>query len=456
MNHHKIFQVSMRKLNKDDHREYVIENVTCDRLLLCPGSSKLVWKWLHNMFGHEIIQPVPSLFTLNLKECKKQDITPSSSSSLSPSIPLTGSKKDDWFFDLAGISLPNVILTLNVEVNKNDYKDQRKDVSLPSKTLDDRNSNDKSSTTTSPSSCVRYHSSGPVLITHHGLSGPAALRLSAFAARPLNEAQYRGIIEVNWLGQTTTSSSLSTSSTSSSSTATSDGVMMAHLISLLKLCRSGKLYHQLPPHSQYHERLDLRSKYISTFFPLNKQHFLTSSSSLKKKMLKKNIFEMSDMKIQKEKQKQIKEINKMKEFNVNNNKKEVSKEEVEEVEEEDDSKFCCLIPKRLWHALLRRCSIPNDLRWSSVSDEQISKIAMALLKSTVHMTGKGLYKEEFVTCGGVSLNEVNLNTMESKVVPGMYFAGEVLNIDGVTGGFNFQSCWSTGFVAGESIAESTL
>ena len=68
------------------------------------------------------------------------------------------------------------------------------------------------------------------------------------------------------------------------------------------------------------------------------------------------------------------------------------------------------------------------------------------------ISGKGVFKEEFVTCGGVNLKEVNFKTMESKLVPGLYFAGEILDIDGVTGGFNFQSAWTTGYLVGMAIA----
>ena len=70
------------------------------------------------------------------------------------------------------------------------------------------------------------------------------------------------------------------------------------------------------------------------------------------------------------------------------------------------------------------------------------------------MRGKSLNKDEFVTCGGVRLQDVNLKTMESKLVPGLFFAGEVLDIDGITGGFNFQSAWTTGRIAGEAIAQN--
>jgi predicted flavoprotein YhiN len=74
----------------------------------------------------------------------------------------------------------------------------------------------------------------------------------------------------------------------------------------------------------------------------------------------------------------------------------------------------------------------------------------------LEFTGKGTFKEEFVTAGGVDLKDINMKTMQSKIVPGLYFCGELINVDGVTGGYNFMNCWSTGYVAGESSVEQLL
>lgn len=110
------------------------------------------------------------------------------------------------------------------------------------------------------------------------------------------------------------------------------------------------------------------------------------------------------------------------------------------------------LPKTLWKLLLTRAQIPADLRLSRLSNKQITDAAKALKEDVYQMQGKSPYKEEFVTCGGVPLQEVNMQTMESKICPGLYFAGEVLNIDGETGGFNFQSAWTTSYLAGRAIA----
>jgi predicted Rossmann fold flavoprotein len=110
------------------------------------------------------------------------------------------------------------------------------------------------------------------------------------------------------------------------------------------------------------------------------------------------------------------------------------------------------LPKNLWKKLAAMAGLPLDLRWSYFSKAHQQALQNALLQSTFQIQGKSTFKEEFVTCGGVSLDEVNFKTMESKKCPGLYFAGEVLDIDGVTGGFNFQNAWTTGWIAGNSLA----
>lgn len=111
-----------------------------------------------------------------------------------------------------------------------------------------------------------------------------------------------------------------------------------------------------------------------------------------------------------------------------------------------------MLPRTLWKLLLLRAQLPAEIRLSRISNRQIAELT-AVLKNDLHsMRGKSTYKEEFVTCGGVPLEEVHMQTMESKICPGLYFAGEVLNIDGETGGFNFQSAWTTSFLAGQAIA----
>jgi predicted flavoprotein YhiN len=97
--------------------------------------------------------------------------------------------------------------------------------------------------------------------------------------------------------------------------------------------------------------------------------------------------------------------------------------------------------------------IARDTRWAALSGGAQHKLLRQLLRSEFSATGKSLNKDEFVTCGGVKLGEVNFKTMESKICPGLFFAGEILDIDGITGGFNFQAAWTTGWIAGRALAE---
>jgi predicted Rossmann fold flavoprotein len=111
------------------------------------------------------------------------------------------------------------------------------------------------------------------------------------------------------------------------------------------------------------------------------------------------------------------------------------------------------LPSRLWDRLV--ASVPGlapDAQWAGVSKEKLQLLAARVGASAFDVEGKSLNKEEFVTCGGVRLREVDFKTMESRLVPGLHFAGEVLDIDGVTGGFNFQAAWTTGWLAGRAMA----
>ena len=113
------------------------------------------------------------------------------------------------------------------------------------------------------------------------------------------------------------------------------------------------------------------------------------------------------------------------------------------------------IPKRLWQSLVKFINIPENKVWTELSKKELNKLVLELTQGTYKIKGKGVFKEEFVTCGGVNLKEVNFQTMESKKCPGLYFAGEVLDIDGITGGFNFQSAWTTSFIAGKNMAQNS-
>lgn len=119
------------------------------------------------------------------------------------------------------------------------------------------------------------------------------------------------------------------------------------------------------------------------------------------------------------------------------------------------SSFCPFpLPKRLWQRLLNFIAVDPQKKWSELSKNELIKLAKELTQGEYKILGKGVFKDEFVTCGGVKLKEVNFSTMESKVCQHLYFAGEVLDIDGVTGGFNFQSAWTTGWLAGLALSKS--
>jgi predicted Rossmann fold flavoprotein len=110
------------------------------------------------------------------------------------------------------------------------------------------------------------------------------------------------------------------------------------------------------------------------------------------------------------------------------------------------------LPGRLWEQLVLATGIPRETRWSALSRPAQHKLIQELLRGEFPVSGKSLNKDEFVTCGGVKLSEVDFKTMESRICPGLFFAGELLDIDGITGGFNFQAAWTTGWIAGRSMA----
>jgi len=183
---------------------------------------------------------------------------------------------------------------------------------------------------------TKHQYTGPVLITHWGLSGPAVLKLSAFAAYDFHKLNYEAGISVNWTGT----------------------------------LNEEQLKEELS--------LQLGSKSLIVNTPL---------------------FE---------------------------------------------------IPKRLWEYLVLRSDISNTKPWIELGKKQLNKLAQVLCSDVYDMKGKTTFKEEFVTAGGINLKEVNFKTMESKKVPHLFFCGEVLNIDGITGGFNFQNAWSTAWIAAKN------
>lgn len=110
------------------------------------------------------------------------------------------------------------------------------------------------------------------------------------------------------------------------------------------------------------------------------------------------------------------------------------------------------VPKRLWVNLVKAAGISDSTKWADVSKHALQELTDQLTRSEFLVDGKSTFKEEFVTAGGVDLKEINFKTYESKIVPGLYFAGEVMNVDAITGGFNFQNAWTGAFIAAKAIA----
>ena len=186
--------------------------------------------------------------------------------------------------------------------------------------------------------------SGPILITHRGLSGPAILKLSAWEARQLKDLDYKFEIELNWLGERTVSD----------------------LQILFARMRNQK-----------------------------------GQQLVKTKLLDE-------------------------------------------------------LPKRLWEKILSYIKIEGALQWAQLPKKMEVQLIKALISAEFTVSGKTMNKEEFVTCGGVRLKEVNFKKMESRIIPNLYFAGECLNYDGITGGFNFQGAWTTGNIAGTAMASQKV
>ena len=270
---------------KEGEKQFLVslttgETLSCEAVLIAAGGNSKISSWLEKL-GHTLSPPVPSLFTFNVsKPCLSH---------------------------LAGICVAHVALSLG-------------ELQQPGQPM--------------------YRKSGPLLITHAGFSGPAVLKLSAWAARFLHEKNYRTNLYIDWLP---------------------DHGKEASKQKMMQ-CRSE------------------RGSCLVATYPL---------------------FEA--------------------------------------------------LPKNLWRFLLSFSGIPSELRWSMLTKNHTQSLIETLHASSFEIDGKSTNKEEFVTCGGVKLEEVNFKTMESKICPGLYFAGEVLDIDGVTGGFNFQNAWTTGWIAGTSI-----
>lgn len=258
-----------------------LDGITTRTALLAPGGNASPLYESARKLGHTIQPPVPSLFTFNVRDPR-----------------LKG---------LAGISVDPCMLTLHT----------------PEET---------------------FQASGPLLITHWGLSGPAVLKLSAWAARRLAESGYRAELEVDWLPD-------------------------------------------LSQEQVFQRLLEMKDRR-----PRSSLHAHEPFGR---------------------------------------------------------------IPARLWRRMCTHAGAPEDRPLAETGNTALRRLAGVLSAGRFQVSGKGVFKEEFVTCGGVTLSEVDFKTMESRVQPGLYFAGEMLDIDGLTGGFNFQSAWTTGYLAGRAIAART-
>jgi predicted Rossmann fold flavoprotein len=187
---------------------------------------------------------------------------------------------------------------------------------------------------------TRLSARGPLLITHHGMSGPAILKLSSWAARELAASDYHFTLNLNWMGNLTA----------------------ARTVAVLAEARRA------------HPR-----RHVASWSPVG-------------------------------------------------------------------------LPARLWERIVAAAGIPPATAWTSASNAALTAVASQLASAVFTVAGKTLNKEEFVTCGGVRLAEVDFRTLESRRCPGLHLAGEVLDIDGLTGGFNFQAAWTTGWLAGRAMA----
>ncbi len=249
----------------------------CKNLFIASGGfpKKESFDWLSEL-GHEIISPLPSLFTFNIADN-----------------PLKG---------LEGLAVENATVGIDG---------------------------------------VKSKITGPVLVTHWGLSGPAVLKTSAFAARDLAALNYNYTVKIDWLSL-------------------GENGCRAYLENLMQISRNAKVINAGPEG----------------------------------------------------------------------------------------------IPKRLWERLCALAGNESDKKWAEISKAYKNKLVVLLSNMEFSASGKTTYKEEFVTTGGITLKEIKFPEMESRIIPGLYFGGEVLDVDGITGGFNFQAAWTTGYLAGRSMSKN--
>lgn len=254
-----------------------IENQLFDLVAITTGGSpqKEGLQYLQEL-GHQIAEPVPSLFTFNIPNKNVRE--------------LTGTVVDPVIASIQG---------------------------------------------------TKFKSTGALLITHWGMSGPAILKLSSYSARYIHEKNYCFNLAINWINETNTQA------------------VAEELNRLMKISPQKK---------------------VSNIRPYD-------------------------------------------------------------------------LPARLWEFLLQKAGIKEDKKWSELGKKDFNRIMNLLSNDEYAVNGKGAFREEFVTCGGISLDSIHLNTLESKICPNVFFAGEVLDVDAITGGFNFQAAWTTAYIAACSMSE---
>jgi predicted Rossmann fold flavoprotein len=271
-----------------------LEEEVYSAVILATGSFPGGYR-LAESLGHAIVAPVPSLFTLSTKHAVGES---------------------GMLHGLSGISVPHARVSYDPPPppEEEPKKNKRKKTVLQEE--------------------------GPLLITHHGLTGPAALRLSAFGAREMAQHKYRGTLRVHW---------------------------------------APELSQEQVVHDLWQCTTSLQKK-VATVCPVGK------------------------------------------------------------------------IPRRLWAALVQSAGFAPDAIWPQASKKLIQQLATQICDCPLELTGKGTFKEEFVTAGGISLKEIDMTAMQSKIQPGLFCCGELIDVDGVTGGFNFMNAWGTGYVAGREAA----
>lgn len=144
-------------------------------------------------------------------------------------------------------------------------------------------------------------------------------------------------------------------------------------------------------------------------------------------------------------------VNWLKDYNTSEIEEELRELKLEHAKKAVAKKSPFDLVNRLWESIVLASGIGSETKWTDLSKAQLQKLALELTQATFQVNGKSTFKEEFVTAGGIDLKEINFKTMESKLHPNLYFAGEIANIDAITGGFNFQNAWTSGFILAQSI-----